>query len=246
MAKPLPTKASTVVEHNSNHNDFTEGVFFKVPPAVSLVSSETTVDSSLVYPDSSVDSSLAYSSDESASSLRVPAGTSWKSTERNSFLLNQPLIVCSPEKLDPKMESDPVAALQKVLLRSKNLPSTDYYSSNHILVNNERVRRMIAPLSRMRELDDLAQYHAMAMAESQTLFHTDPNLVVDLFQHPIRQMGENVARGNSIREIHHNMMKNQKYCSDKHNIVHRSYTHMGMGTAKGKDGQLYLCQIFRG
>jgi uncharacterized protein YkwD len=256
-AKPIPTKSITFVNCKSKSNSkelnkdsgFTEGVFFKVPSAVSLAYSDSSVDtaSSASSRDGGSNRSLSSACNAThATTTTVPAATSWKSTERKSFLLHQPLIVCDPEKIDTEMETDLVAALGKVMARSKKLPSTDYYCSNHILVNDERVQRMIAPLSRMRELDDLARYHAMAMAQSQTLFHTDPNIITDQFHRPVRQMGENVARGKTIKEIHTDMMTKQQQCSDKYNILHRCYTHMGMGTAKGKDGQLYLCQIYRG
>jgi uncharacterized protein YkwD len=161
-------------------------------------------------------------------------------------LLHQPLMVIDPEKADQETEIDPATALGKAMARSRNLPNTDYYSSNHILVNQERVKRVIAPLSRLRELDSLARDHAEAMANAQHLFHSDPCDIQSKFQRPCRRMGENVAVGSNIRDIHVRMMKNTESNTDKNNILHRCYTHMGMATAKGADGQLYLCQIFRG
>ncbi len=136
----------------------------------------------------------------------------------------------------------PVIALGKVLTQSQSLPSTDYnYSSNHIMVNDERIQCTTAPLARLRELDDMTRYHAGQMAKSQVLFHSDPTIMTSAFQRPFRRMGENVASGTTIRE-----MENPICRSDKYNILHRCYTHMGMGAAKGDDGRLCLCQIFRG
>jgi hypothetical protein len=233
-------------KHTDSYDGFTEGVFFKVPSNASLMSSDSSVTSS--SSSSNIDNgsirSLSYSASPTAGTLHPPTG--WKSTERKSFLLHQPLMVSDPENIDAELESDPVAALGKVMAQSKKLPSTDYYCSNHIMVNDERVKRMIAPLSRLRELDDLARYHAESMAQSQQLFHSDPTAITHVFQRPFRRMGENVLSGTNIREIHTSMMDKQELCSDKYNILHRCYTHMGMGTAKGDDGQLYLCQIFRG
>ena len=115
------------------------------------------------------------------------------------------------------------------------------------MVNQERVRRVIAPLSRLSELDSIAREHAEAMANKEKLFHSNPADISTKFQRPFRRMGENVARGKTIRDIHNQMMKNsEEITTDKYNILHRCYTHMGMGTAKGADGQLYLCQVFRG
>ena len=235
-----PTEKARPSKGNKSHrtdDGLTEGVFFKVPSAASLMSSDSSVTST----------SSSNAGSGSIRSLSYSASrNSWKSTERKSFLLHQPLMVSDPENIDVELESDPVAALGKVMAQSKKLPSMDYYCSNHIMVNDERVKRMIAPLSRLRELDDLARYHAEAMAKSQRLFHSNPTTITDVFQRPFRRMGENVARGANIREIHTKMMETPEHCSDKYNILHRCYTHMGMGTAKGEDGQLFLCQIFRG
>ena len=227
---------------NKKHTDdgLTQGVFFKVPSVASLDSLDSSLTSlSSSNGDSGSIRSLSYSA-------AATAPTSWKSTERKSFLLHQPLMVSDPENIDAELESDPVTALGKVMVQSKKLPSTDYYCSNHIMVNDERIKRMVAPLSRLRELDDLARYHAEQMAKSERLFHSDPTTIKHVFQRPFRRMGENVASGANIREIHTNMMEKEEQCSDKYNILHRCYTHMGMGTAKGEDGELYLCQIFRG
>lgn len=241
--KARPTTSTTKGNKKQYTDDgLTEGVFFKVPSTASLMSSDSSVTSAS---SSNVDSGSIRSLSYSATPSMHPP-TSWKSTERKSFLLHQPLMVSDPENIDAELESDPVSALGKVMAQSKKLPSTDYYCSNHIMVNDERVKRMTAPLSRLRELDDLARYHAEAMAKSQRLFHSDPTTITYVFQRPFRRMGENVACGANIREIHTNMMEKQEHCSDKYNILHRCYTHMGMGTAKGEDGQLYLCQIFRG
>ena len=214
----------------------TEGVFFKPPSVASLVSSDSSVTTS----------SSSYSDCLETTEMYPPPG--WKSTERKSFFANQPLIVFDPEKMDKQeLERDPVIALGKILTHSMTLPPMDYYySSNHIMVNDERIQRTTAPLARLRELDDWARYHAEQMAQSLVLFHSDPTILTSVLQRPFRRLGENVASGTTIREIHTNMMENPLCRSDKYNILHRCYTHMGMGTAKGDDGRLYLCQIFRG
>jgi uncharacterized protein YkwD len=217
----------------------TEGVFFKVHSKASIVSDASSVA------DDTCDSSHSSASSRTSSSPASPP-PSWKSTERQSFLLNQPLIVVDVEKEGIEANLDPATALGNVMLRSRKLPGADYYSSNHILVNEERVKRVIAPLHRLRELDELAREHAKVMARAQRLFHSNPTDLQAKFQRPFRQMGENVAAGRSIRDIHKYMMKNTACNTDKYNILHRRYTHMGMATAKGADGQLYLCQIFRG
>jgi Cysteine-rich secretory protein family len=238
------------IDNGHNMNGFTPGVFLnKAPSTTTLISSDSSVSSS-----SSSSSSGGECDNSSSRSLTscmnisnsVSPPTSWKSTERKSFILHQPLMVSDPENVDIEMELDPAIALGKVIARSKNLPTTDYFANNHIMVNEERVKRVIAPLSRLRELDELARIHAESMAKDLSLFHSNPNNITEQFQRPFRRLGENVACGTDIRTIHTNMMTQKQHTSDKYNVLHRCYTHMGMATAKGSDGQLYLCQIFRG
>lgn len=152
-------------------------------------------------------------------------------------------MVSDPESDEPE-PLDVAEALGRAMQRSRALPGTWYYSSNHVMVNQERIKRVMAPLSRLSELDSIAREHAQAMADRDQLFHSDPVELQYKFNRPTRRMGENVAVGASIRDIHKRMMEETE--SDKHYILHRCYTHMGMATAKGADGQLYLCQVFRG
>jgi uncharacterized protein YkwD len=131
------------------------------------------------------------------------------------------------------------------MTRSRQLPGTWYYSSNHILVNQERKKRTIAPLIRMRELDELARAHAEKMAVDGKMIHISPSVVTAaLKDKTCRRLGSNVAKGLTIREIHENMMQFKQ--SHKNNIIDRRFLNFGMGTALGTDGDLYLCQIFRG
>lgn len=81
------------------------------------------------------------------------------------------------------------------------------------------------------------------MASECRLFHSVPAELHAKFNRFSRRMGENVASGANIREIHKEMMK---VPTDRHNILHRRYVNFGMATAPGKDGKLYLCQVFRG
>jgi len=102
----------------------------------------------------------------------------------------------------------------------------------------------MAPLIRMLELDELARIHAEQMAEEDELRHAEADaLRFALKDIPHRRLGENVARGESVRSIHNDMMNT---LSNRNNILDRRFSHMGMGTAVGKHGDLYLCQIFRG
>jgi len=165
---------------------------------------------------------------------------SWRSSAEANR--NMPLIVSDPDSPDEVVE-DEAQMLGQVILKSKRLPSTWYYASNHIMINEERTRRMCAPLKRLAELDAIAREHAEAMASQTKLFHSSPTEFNEKFSRRFRRLGENVKSGDNIKQIHTTMMTT---VADRNNILDRRFTHMGMATARGADGKLYLCQIFRG
>jgi uncharacterized protein YkwD len=152
-------------------------------------------------------------------------------------------LVSNPDLGEPIV--DQAKCLGLILERSRHLPKSGNYSNNHVMVNEERIKRAAAPLIRMHELDEAARAHAEAMAKDASLFHMDPNGVLraSLKDRPCRRLGENVAKGKSIREMHQSMMHT---IAQKNNILDRRFTHMGMATAHGTNGELYMCQVFRG
>ena len=168
------------------------------------------------------------------------SSSSWTSSGERNYHRHSPLIVKKRDEPLPE-KHDAATELGMVMARSRKLPDMWYFSSNHIMVNKERLKHHVAPLTRNRQLDGLAREHAEAMSRQQRVFHSSSN---NNSRVVFRRMGENVASGGSIKAIHQNMVK--KSVADKNNMVDRRYTQMGMGTAKGHDGTLYLCQIFRG
>lgn len=155
-----------------------------------------------------------------------------KARNSDNTTASEPSIVAQAERL------------AMISARSRQLPDTWYYSSNHILVNQERARRTIAPLTRMIGLDVIARWHADQMALQEKVHYLDlRKLRLALKELSNRRLGVNVQKGESIRSIHGVMMKTP---SNKNNILDRKFTHMGMGTAVGRDGKLFLCQVFRG
>lgn len=118
--------------------------------------------------------------------------------------------------------------------------------ANHVLVNAERenASHFLAPLKRCRELDALARNHAKAMASKCKVYHAKADdFVAALSKTPESRLGFNVMRGRSIDHIHSKMLYHQSnWC----NMVDLRYVEMGMSSARGEDGKLYVCQIFRG
>lgn len=125
--------------------------------------------------------------------------------------------------------TDDVSGLDE---RQSTLSSHDtwYYSSNHVLVNRERVDRKIEPLRRNINLDEIAKELAEKAAKKGK-----PAKV------PKKYSG-NILRGESIRDIHHVTM--HRDCKERDYILKPAFQEFGMATQRGEDGLLYLCQIF--
>jgi hypothetical protein len=169
----------------------------------------------------------------------------WKVCDSESYHDHSPLLAHRMSGRDLKV-SDEATELGMVMARARKLPGTWYFSNNIILVNQSRCRRNAPALSRDMELDHIARLHAQAMATSGKAEHSDSNYLRFKLSGPCRRIGENVAVGTSIKDIHKEMMESTKRHADKNNVLDRRYTCMGVGTAKGEDGTLYLCQIFKG
>ena len=118
------------------------------------------------------------------------------------------------------------------------------------MINNERTKRTLAPLKRKPSLDEIAKEHATKMANQGQLIHPDLD---DLQQQSHsttpeapcseydQRLGANVGCGSNIEHIHQVMISTE---SNLNNMIDRRFVYMGIGTAKGDDGSLYLCQIF--
>ncbi|KAG7351994.1 hypothetical protein IV203_008042 [Nitzschia inconspicua] len=118
-----------------------------------------------------------------------------------------------------------------VQYKEEEIHSTSYFASNHVLVNRERMKRGLRPLTRNIFMDELARESAKAMADSNGL-------------NPLRTtyVG-NVLRGESIRSIHRSTMQ-QKQGRERANLLNPYFQEFGVGTCKGTDGMLYMCQLF--
>lgn len=109
--------------------------------------------------------------------------------------------------------------------------STSYFASNHVLVNRERMKRGVRPLTRNIAMDKLARESAEAMAQSAGCSQLRTTYV------------GNILRGESIRAVHRATMM-AKDGRERANLLNPYFQDFGVGTAKGDDGMLYVCQLF--
>lgn len=113
----------------------------------------------------------------------------------------------------------------------EEIHSTSYFASNHVLVNRERMKRGLRPLTRNIAMDQIARENAEKMSKASG---TTPL--------PATYVG-NVLRGESIRAIHRAIMLN-KEGRERANLLSPYFQEFGVGTAKSGDGMLYVCQLF--
>lgn len=89
------------------------------------------------------------------------------------------------------------------------------------------------------DLTSIANQWAAHMAANRTLAH-NPNAYSQVCCW--RAMGENVGVGGSASQIQQAFMNSSEHRS---NILSSTYTEVGIGTARGSDGQLYVDELFR-
>jgi hypothetical protein len=250
---PKPSHKIISVQVRSNSSTMGFSIFKRLRKQAKVSSSDKNADNNLKLQDSDVDgaffTTIPHLEEASTSSADSDSSTStnmsWQSSGKAGHHKHSPLVARRADysPLSPSEPIDEVEELGLIMARSRKLPGTWYYSSNHVMVNQERMKRIIPPLLRESDLDELAREHAAAMASSKKLFHSDPSGLLFKVSGPSRRLGENVAKGANIREIHNAMMELK---GDRNNMLDRRYTNFGMGTAQGSNGELYLCQIFRG
>ncbi len=115
------------------------------------------------------------------------------------------------------------------------------------LVNIERSKNGLQPLKENWELSRVARYKSQDMANKNYFSHTSPT-----YGSPFRMMesfgirysaaGENIAKGQKTpQEVMTSWMNSPGH---KSNILSPSYTQIGVGLAKNKNGNAYWTQMF--
>jgi uncharacterized protein YkwD len=114
--------------------------------------------------------------------------------------------------------------------------------NNHHLVNTSRVNHSLQPLTRTVHLDTLAKAHAQSMALRKMVFHSVNSVTALRDKLESVHVGENIQRGESISLLHEECMSQGIL---RANVLSREFDEMGMATAVGTDGIVYLVQLFR-
>jgi len=117
---------------------FAEGVFFKLNNEPSSLSRSSTVASDLKgLAEHNESTCLSSPSSSSYASPACSAPNSWRSTDTESFILRQPLMVSNPDQEgESELVDNEAEKLGEVMRHSQKLPGTWYFSSNHVMVRN--------------------------------------------------------------------------------------------------------------
>lgn len=114
-----------------------------------------------------------------------------------------------------------------------------------LLLNQARASEKLAPLASDRVLDELAQAHADAMQRSNRLAHDlgqgDAYIRVSPELPDAALIGENIAHATNARAAHRALWWSPAH---RQNLLRREYTHVGIGVARGPDGDVWVCQLF--
>lgn len=175
----------------------------------------------------------------------------------------------------PGLELGDEELLGRIMLKSRKLPQSDgYYASNHVMINNERVKRQVSYMKqntwswqRACDISIATNYDLLyctvqipplkRMRDLDAIAREQAKLMAssqELFHAEPMAIQEQLGR-ECGRRIGENCSKGSNLytihasmmqsLADKNNILDRRFTGMGIGTSKADDGTLYLCQIFR-
>ncbi len=132
-----------------------------------------------------------------------------------------------------------IAVLATVLLVSTRVAQASEAGEFIARINSERTSRGIRAYAERSDLDAVAARQAVRMANSQSLYH-NPNLGGEVGNW--RAIAENVGRGGTVSSIHQAFMSSADH---RDHILSTTYTEVGVGTARGGDGRLYVSEVFR-
>jgi uncharacterized protein YkwD len=105
--------------------------------------------------------------------------------------------------------------------------------------NSSRAGYGLPALSVASDLASIARQHAARMAASRAIFHNQ-SLTSQVCCWT--DLGENVGAGSTVDAIHQAFMASPEH---RANILSSRYTQIGVGTARGSDGRLYVDEVFR-
>jgi len=171
----------------------------------------------------------------------VPGDSMWKIAVRHQIGLSE-IISANPQIKNPALiypgqkltipQIDDVKSLESEVVR---------------LVNVERSKNGLGPLTQNWELSRVARYKSQDMMNKGYFSHTSPTYgspfrMMESFGIRFSAAGENIAKGQrTAAEVMRDWMNSPGH---KANILNGSYQQIGVGVAKDKAGRFYWTQMF--
>lgn len=171
----------------------------------------------------------------------VKSGDSmWKIASKYQVGINE-IIAANPQVKNPAL----IYPGQKLTIPSVTVKNQE----NEVirLVNVQRTKAGLQPLTQNWQLSRVARYKSQDMIDKRYFSHTSPT-----YGSPFRMMesfgirysaaGENIAMGQqSPSEVMNAWMNSPGH---RNNIMSPSFTQIGVGLAKDKNGRMYWTQMF--
>ena len=115
------------------------------------------------------------------------------------------------------------------------------------LVNEERKKAGLSPLTKNWEVSRVARIKSQDMIENNYFAHNSPVYgtpfqMLKSFGISYRYAGENIAKGQTSSQAVMNAWMNSS--GHKANILNKNYTQIGVGLAKSQNGTYYWTQMF--
>ncbi|MCQ6275098.1 LysM peptidoglycan-binding domain-containing protein [Bacillus sp. V3B] len=130
-----------------------------------------------------------------------------------------------------------------IRLKPTSAPVSSFEEEVVRLVNQERAKQGLAPLSHRADVKNVAEKKAMDMIHSNYFSHTSPNYgspfdMLKSFGITYRSAGENIAKGQkSPQEVMNAWMNSSGH---RANILNRNYNGIGVGFYNGAWVQLFV------
>lgn len=106
-----------------------------------------------------------------------------------------------------------------------------------VATNGFRQQHGLTALGQQDALEDQARAWAQTMAAQGALSHSDPNT----WHVQWTAVAENVGVSTSMSDLISRLEASPQH---RDNMLSTTYTHMAVGTARGKDGRIYAAQLF--
>lgn len=170
----------------------------------------------------------------------MPGDSMWKIAVKYQVGLYE-LIRANPQIKNPSL----IYPKQKITI--PDITEKSFESQVIQLVNNERARYGLKPLTHNWELSRVARYKSMDMRDRNYFSHNspiygDPFKMIKSFGITYTAAGENIAQGQATpREVVNSWMNSEGH---RANILSSSFTEIGVGYASGGTGRHYWTQMF--